>query len=170
MGRSWWCGASCSTWSTRCRRARGLPFRHQFRSVPVRDAGTAGVTDRWQASADRAKIISLLRPASSDLCLGFRPADLMIRASTFSWKSVHWTRVLFSGGGTGVVLGFLVGSAAFRWGPASALGTVFIALLAQPPLVGLLLVAGTLIGGMLLGRQRPLKGDGLRASRSWDPR
>jgi hypothetical protein len=82
----------------------------------------------------------------------------MIRASTFSWQSVHWTRALLYGGGTGAALGFLVGSAAFRWGPASSLGTVFIALLAQPPLVGLLLVAGTLIGGMLLGRQRPLKG------------
>jgi len=82
----------------------------------------------------------------------------MIRASTFSWQSVHWTHALFYGGGAGTALGFLVGSAAFRWGPASSLGTVFIALLAQPPLVGLLLVAGTLIGGMLLGRQRPLKG------------
>jgi hypothetical protein len=82
----------------------------------------------------------------------------MIRASTFSWQSVHWTRALLYGGGAGTALGFLVASAAFRWGPASSLGTVFIALLAQPPLVGLLLVAGTLIGGMLLGRQRPLEG------------
>lgn len=58
----------------------------------------------------------------------------------------------------GAVFGFLVASAAFRWGPASYFGTVFLALLGQPPLVGLLLVAGTLTGGMLLGRRRPLEG------------
>lgn len=58
----------------------------------------------------------------------------------------------------GAVFGVLVASAAFRWGPASYVGTVFLALLGQPPLVGMLLVAGTLTGGMLLGRRRPLEG------------
>ena len=82
----------------------------------------------------------------------------MIRASSFSWQSVQWSRALLWGGGCGLLLGLLVGSAAFRWGLLSGVGTVFIALLLQPPLVGLLLVGGTLIGGVLLGRRRPLKG------------
>jgi len=82
----------------------------------------------------------------------------MIRASTFSWQSVHWIRALLYGSGAGALVGVLVASSAFRWGPASYIGTVFIALLGQPPLVGLLLVAGILTGGMLLGRRRPLEG------------
>lgn len=40
----------------------------------------------------------------------------MIRASTFSWQSVYWTRALLYGGRAGAALGFLVGSSAFRWG------------------------------------------------------
>ena len=82
----------------------------------------------------------------------------MIRASSFSWQSVQWTRALLYGSGAGALFGFLVASSAFRWGPASYIGTVFLALLGQPPLIGMLLVAGTLTGGMLLGRRRPLEG------------
>lgn len=82
----------------------------------------------------------------------------MLNHSTFSWQSVQWTRALLWGGGSGLLLGFLVGSSAFRWGPASYIGTVFVALLGQPPLVGMLLVALVLTGGMLLGRRRPLEG------------
>lgn len=82
----------------------------------------------------------------------------MIRASRFSWQSVQWSRALLYGSGVGALFGFLVGSAAFRWGPASYIGKVFLALLGQPPLVGMLLIVGTLTGGMLLGRRRPLEG------------
>lgn len=76
----------------------------------------------------------------------------------FSWRSVCRSRSLLWGGALGSVLGFLVGSAAFRWGFASTVGTVFVALLGQPPLTGLLLVGAALLGGVLLGSRRPLKG------------
>lgn len=82
----------------------------------------------------------------------------MLRASTFSWASVQWSRALRCGSGIGAVFGFLAGSAAFRWGPASYIGKVVLALLVQPPLIGMLLVAATLAGGLLLGRCRPQHG------------
>lgn len=86
----------------------------------------------------------------------------MIRASSFSWQSVQWTRALLWGGGSGLLFGFLVGSAAFRWGLLSGVGTVFIALLLQPPLVGLLLVGERSSEVCFWDADVPSK-DGLRA-------
>jgi hypothetical protein len=82
----------------------------------------------------------------------------MIPAFAFSLQALKWSRTLFYGSAIGAVLGFLVGSAAFRWGPAAYFGKVFLALLVQPPLTALLLIASALTGGILLGRYRPLKG------------
>lgn len=82
----------------------------------------------------------------------------MIPAFAFLGHSVKWSRTLFYGSATGAVLGFLVASAAFRWGLAAYLGKVFLALLVQPPLTALFLIAGALTGGILLGRYRPLMG------------
>lgn len=82
----------------------------------------------------------------------------MIPAFAFLGQSVKWSCTLSYGSATGAVLGFLVASAAFRWGPAAYFGKVFLALLVQPPLTALLLIASALTGGILLGRYRPLKG------------
>lgn len=82
----------------------------------------------------------------------------MTEPLSVSWLSVRWMRSLLYGAGVGTVVGLLVGSAAFRWGPLSPVGTAFVAFLAQPPLVGLLLVGLTLLAGLLLGSRRPVHG------------
>lgn len=87
-----------------------------------------------------------------------KASSLVAGFPTFSWRSVSWSRSLLWGSAVGGVLGFLVGSAAFRWSFASTAGTVFVALLGQPPLTGLLLVGAAVLGGILLGSRRPLKG------------
>ena len=81
----------------------------------------------------------------------------MIPAFAFLGQLVKWSRTLSYGSATGAVLGFLVASAAFRWGPAAYIGKVFLALLVQPPLTALLLIVGGLTGGILLGRHQPLR-------------
>lgn len=82
----------------------------------------------------------------------------MDRITRFSWHQVQWRQAGLYGTGIGAVFGLLVGSTAFRWGPASYAGKVFVALLGQPPLLGVLLVGVILLGGLLLGSRRPYTG------------
>lgn len=82
----------------------------------------------------------------------------MTGSSRFSLQSVYWTQSLVYGGVVGVVLGLLTASAAFRWGPLSSAGVAFVALLGQPPLIGLLLVGSVLLGGIIVGSRRPKMG------------
>lgn len=70
------------------------------------------------------------------------------------FSTARWARPLLFGAAFGAGLGLLVASAVFRWGPVSYAGRVFVALLMQPPLTGLLLVGAALLGGVLLGRLR----------------